>query len=77
MVVALDLSRATFRRILLNFVWAYGYNAAAVPLAAGVLWPLTHTLVPPWVAGAAMALSSVSVVASSLALKMYKRPTIK
>ncbi|KAG2488440.1 hypothetical protein HYH03_012947 [Edaphochlamys debaryana] len=75
-VVALDLSRATFRRILLNFVWAYGYNAAAVPLAAGALWPLTHALVPPWVAGAAMAMSSVSVVASSLALKMYKRPKI-
>ncbi|GLI70162.1 hypothetical protein VaNZ11_014785 [Volvox africanus] len=76
-VVALDISRATFRRILLNFLWAYGYNAAAVPLAAGVLWPLTHTLVPPWVAGAAMALSSVSVVASSLALKMYRRPKIE
>ncbi|GIL87273.1 hypothetical protein Vretifemale_15378 [Volvox reticuliferus] len=76
-VVALDISRVTFRRILLNFLWAYGYNAAAVPLAAGVLWPLTHMLVPPWVAGAAMALSSVSVVASSLALKMYRRPEIK
>ncbi|GFR40300.1 hypothetical protein Agub_g482 [Astrephomene gubernaculifera] len=75
-VVALHLSRTTFRRILLNFLWAYGYNAAAVPLAAGVLWPLTHALVPPWVAGAAMAASSVSVVASSLALKAYRRPRI-
>ncbi|EFJ40283.1 hypothetical protein VOLCADRAFT_108247 [Volvox carteri f. nagariensis] len=75
-VVALDISRVTFRRILLNFVWAYGYNSAAVPLAAGALWPLTHTLVPPWVAGAAMALSSVSVVASSLALRAYRRPKI-
>ncbi|KAG2427556.1 hypothetical protein HXX76_012210 [Chlamydomonas incerta] len=76
-VVALDLSRAVFRRILLNFVWAYGYNAAAVPLAAGALWPLTHALVPPWVAGAAMAMSSVSVVASSLALKRYRRPVVR
>ena len=73
-VVALDISHATYRRIVLNFTWAYGYNALAVPLAAGALFPFTHRLIPPWVAGAAMALSSVSVVGSSLMLKRYKKP---
>lgn len=61
---------------MLNFVWAYGYNMIAIPIAAGVLWPATHALMPPWVAGAAMALSSVSVVGSSLALKLYRRPML-
>lgn len=75
-VVAFDVSRTTFQRILLNFIWAYGYNIIAIPLAAGALYPLTHTLVPPWVAAAAMAASSVSVVTSSLALRLYKRPKV-
>ena len=46
----------------------------AIPIAAGALWPLTHRLMPPWVAAAAMALSSVSVVGSSLALRRYRPP---
>ena len=76
-MVALDVSRKTFRRIVWNFVWAYGYNVLAVPLAAGALYPAAHALVPPWVAGLAMALSSVSVVGSSLALRLlYRRPRI-
>lgn len=50
------------------------YNALAIPIAAGALWPLTHALMPPWVAALAMALSSVSVVASSLALRFYRPP---
>ncbi|MEW5314299.1 MAG: hypothetical protein WDW38_005807 [Sanguina aurantia] len=75
-VVALDVSRSTFNRIRLNFMWAYGYNVVAIPLAAGVLFPLTHSLIPPWIAGLAMALSSVSVLASSLLLRLYRRPSL-
>jgi len=76
-VVALDISRRTFRRIVWNFIWAYGYNALAIPLAAGALFPATGMLVPPWVAGLAMALSSFSVVTSSLLLRVfYRRPRI-
>lgn len=55
-----------------NFIWAYGYNACAIPLAAGLLYPATHSLLPPWIAAVAMAGSSVSVVCSSLLLKLYK-----
>jgi Cu+-exporting ATPase len=72
--LALDVAHATYRRIQLNFAWAYGYNIVAVPLAAGALYPVLHAMVPPWVAGAAMAFSSVSVVASSLLLTLYKPP---
>lgn len=75
-VVAFDVSRATFNRIRLNFVWAYGYNVVSIPLAAGALFPFTHRLLPPWIAGLAMALSSVSVLASSLLLRLYRRPSL-
>ena len=70
----MDLSRTTFNRIRLNYVWALGYNLLMVPVAAGVLFPLTHVQLPPWVAGACMAFSSVSVVCSSLLLRRYRRP---
>eukprot|EP00227_Mantoniella_beaufortii_P003136 CAMPEP_0197613582 /NCGR_PEP_ID=MMETSP1326-20131121/59090_1 /TAXON_ID=1155430 /ORGANISM="Genus nov. species nov., Strain RCC2288" /LENGTH=1012 /DNA_ID=CAMNT_0043182445 /DNA_START=186 /DNA_END=3224 /DNA_ORIENTATION=+ len=72
-IAAIDLSRRTFRQIQYNYVWAMGYNLLAIPLAAGVLFPRTHIQAPPWVAGAAMAFSSVSVVCSSLSLRYYKR----
>jgi Cu+-exporting ATPase len=75
-VVAIDLSRRVFRRIIMNFVWAMGYNAFGIPLAAGVLFPVIKATVAPEVAGLAMALSSVSVVLSSLLLKRYRRPQI-
>jgi len=53
-----------------------GYNVLMIPLAAGVAYPLTQIQLPPWVAGACMAFSSVSVVVSSLALRRYKRPVL-
>ncbi|KAF3786475.1 putative copper-transporting ATPase [Nymphaea thermarum] len=64
----------TYLRIRLNYMWALGYNLVSIPIAAGVLFPLTHFRLPPWVAGAAMAASSVSVVCCSLLLKTYRRP---
>eukprot|EP00250_Pteridium_aquilinum_P013664 c21491_g1_i1 orf=568-3597(-) len=75
-VTAIDLSRKTFSRIRMNYVFAMGYNIFAIPIAAGALYPSLGLLLPPWVAGAAMALSSVSVVCSSLMLRWYKRPRI-
>ncbi|WIA09268.1 hypothetical protein OEZ85_008676 [Tetradesmus obliquus] len=71
-LVALDISSRAYHRMRWNFVYAYAYNALAIPLAAGVLFPATHSLLPPWIAALAMALSSVSVVGSSLALRLYK-----
>jgi P-type Cu+ transporter len=73
-LVALDLSRCVFRRIRYNFAWAMGYNVAMVPVAAGVFFPATHLQLPPMLAGLAMAMSSVSVVLSSLLLNWYQRP---
>ena len=73
-VMAVDLSKATMRRIKLNYVWAMIYNIICIPLAGGALFPSTRVQLPPWVAGGAMALSSVSVVCSSLLLHAYKRP---
>ncbi|XP_020218297.1 probable copper-transporting ATPase HMA5 isoform X2 [Cajanus cajan] len=74
-IIAIDLANKTFSRIRLNYIWALGYNLLAIPIAAGILYPSTRFRLPPWVAGAAMAASSISVVCSSLLLKNYKRPT--
>ncbi|KAG5566259.1 hypothetical protein RHGRI_002008 [Rhododendron griersonianum] len=73
-ITAIDLSRKTIYRIRLNYVWALGYNILGMPIAAGVLFPFTGIRLPPWLAGACMAASSISVVCSSLLLQSYKKP---
>lgn len=73
-LMALDLCRTTYNRIRLNYAFAMGYNLTMIPLAAGCLYPSLHFQLPPWIAGACMALSSVSVVCSSLLLRTYKPP---
>ncbi|PNY08135.1 copper-transporting ATPase ran1-like protein, partial [Trifolium pratense] len=75
-ITAIHLSRKTFSRIRLNYIFAMGYNVVAIPVAAGVLYPSLGIKLPPWVSGACMALSSVSVVCSSLLLKRYRRPRL-
>jgi Cu+-exporting ATPase len=72
-VVAMDLSGYTYRKIKQNLFWAFFYNSIAIPIAAGVLYPSTGFLLNPMVAGAAMAFSSVSVVSNSLLMKRYKK----
>lgn len=75
-ITAIDLSRKTFLRIRLNYVFAMAYNLIAIPVAAGVFYPWIRLKLPPWVAGACMALSSISVVCSSLLLRTYKKPRL-
>lgn len=75
-VVAIHLSQVVLRRIIVNFIWAMGYNLLALPFAAGILYPFTSYRLPPELAGLMMAFSSVSVVSSSLLLKNYRRPSI-
>jgi Cu+-exporting ATPase len=69
---ALQLARATLGVMRQNLIWAAGYNLLGIPLAAGVLYPSFHILLSPWVAAAAMALSSVSVLGNSLRLRGWK-----
>ncbi len=66
---ALKLSHKTVHAIRQNLFWAFIYNIIGIPLAAGILYPVNGFLLDPMIAGAAMALSSVSVVANSLRLK--------
>ncbi len=69
---AIKLSKMTVATIKQNLFWAFIYNIIGIPLAAGVLYPFNGFLLNPMIAGAAMALSSVSVVANSLRLKTIK-----
>ncbi|KAG2733693.1 hypothetical protein G9P44_003218 [Scheffersomyces stipitis] len=76
LVTLFDLSKTVFRRVKFNFGWSLVYNIIGIPIAAGVIYPYNNTRLSPVWASVAMAASSVSVVSSSLALKLY-RPKIK
>ncbi|CAF3953068.1 unnamed protein product [Rotaria sp. Silwood2] len=75
-VTAIILSKKTIWRIWINFIFAIGYNAIAIPIAAGILVPANIHL-KPWMASAAMALSSISVVLSSLLLRYFRKPQMR
>ena len=66
------ISRATMRNIRQNLVWAFGYNVALIPVAAGVLVPFGGPQLSPMLAAGAMALSSVFVLSNALRLKTVK-----
>jgi len=73
-VNAVALAKSTFRTIFGNFFWAYGYNVALIPLAAGVLYPWMGVLLSPMLAAAAMSMSSIFVVTNSLRLRRFEPP---
>jgi Cu+-exporting ATPase len=74
-VNAIELSRYAMKKIRQNLFWAFAYNSVGIPVAAGVLYPFTGWLLNPVVAGAAMALSSVSVVTNSLTMRRFRPST--
>jgi P-type Cu+ transporter len=69
---AIALARATVRVMRQNLAWATGFNVVGIPLAAGLLYPALHVTLTPWMAAAAMAFSSVSVLLNSLRLRGWK-----
>ncbi len=74
--IAIELARRTMRTIRWNLIWAFGYNVLLIPVAAGVLYPVTGWLLSPVLASAAMAWSSLSVVLNSLTLRGFKTPGV-
>ncbi len=76
LVTAIALSKAAMRNIKQNMVLAFGYNVAAIPVAAGLLYPFTGALLSPLIAAAAMAISSISVVLNSARLNRFSAPTL-
>ena len=71
-VTAIKLSKATMNNIRQNLFFAFIYNSAGIPIASGILYPLTGWLLNPIIAGGAMALSSISVVTNALRLRQFK-----
>jgi len=71
-VAAIQLSKRTIQKIRQNLFWAFGYNTAGIPIAAGILYPGFGILLDPIIAAAAMAFSSVSVVTNAALLKRFK-----
>ena len=69
---AIQLSKSTIRNIRQNLFWAFGYNTAGIPIAAGLLYLFGGPLLNPVIAAGAMALSSVSVLTNALRLKRFK-----
>jgi Cu+-exporting ATPase len=74
-VDAIRLSRRTMRTMKQNLFWAFAYNVVGIPVASGLLFPITGLLLSPILASAAMAFSSVSVVMNSLRLRRFAATT--
>nr|MDG6921702.1 heavy metal translocating P-type ATPase [Nitrososphaerota archaeon] len=68
----IQLSRKTMTKVKQNLFWAFAYNVALIPVAAGLLYILIGVLLNPIISGAAMAMSSVTVVTNSLSLRRFK-----
>jgi len=73
LIAAIDLAKSTVGIMRQNLMWAACYNVLGIPIAAGLLYPAFHVLLSPWIAAAAMAMSSVSVLANSLRLRGWQQ----